>query len=60
MLKWLKSFMSKPHPEPHYRITHSTDLTPDDIRKKMEKEMRDVKVRINRLYEEVGLQGRQR
>ena len=57
VLTFIKGIFGKPHPEPHESL-FDPDLTPEETKALAEKQMRDVRLRLERLKVQTETEGR--
>ena len=57
LITFVKNIFGKPHPEPHEAL-FNPDLTPEEIKERTHKQMREVRLRLERLKVQTDTEGR--
>jgi hypothetical protein len=57
LIEFLKDWFGAPHPEPHESL-FEPNLTPEEAKERANEQMRDVRVRLERLRVQTDTEGR--
>lgn len=59
LVSFVRDWLGNPHPEPHYKLRLAGhEITPEELRAEVNEQLRQAKVRLEHLKQEVDVIGR--